>query len=319
MSDCRPYWAGCSTRVATRIVLAAVVALAIGNRASTARADDAKRTLVIAAQADAGGADAEVVRAVRAALSDLEQVSLMAPAPLDLEAVQLALDCPDENAHCLKEVAERMKARVLIVPAVTRSGDETALRLLYFDAGAGAEPRAIVRRATGDGAERELQKKVPAMVRELFGVEEASELPAPTEAEAETQTAPAAATADRASQSGRPLPIGPVVLGGVGLGAMATGLIVGALMQKSENDYAERTITTEAEAMSAEVVRERGERQAVVANVLLGAGVTAVVAAGVWFALDWTSHDRPSQAALVPVIGPRSAGVSLLGTWEGTR
>lgn len=287
----------------------------MGHGASVARAEDAKRTLVIAAQARSDALDAAVVRELRAALSEHAQVALMAPAPLDLEAVQLAIDCPDESARCLREVAERMEARVLIVPAVARDKAGRTLRLLYFDSKDAAEPRTVVRRVAGAAADRELPEAVPGMVHELLGVEdEPAELPEPSEPA--PAPAPAPATADRESAPGSALPIGPLVLGGAGVGVIAAGLVVGALMQKTENDYAARTIDSEMQAQSAEMERERGQQQAVVANVLLGTGVAAVVAAGVWLAFaSGGGKDSSTQTALVPVLGPRAVGVSLLGTW----
>jgi hypothetical protein len=292
------------------------VAVAIGLVASTASAEDAARTLVIAARAQASGPDAEMVRAVREALSELPQVSLMAPPPLDLEAVQLAIDCTDETASCLRDVAKRMEARVLIVPAIARSDAEVALRILHFDSDKGGEPRTVVQRRTGKTADRELRSAVPEMLRELMTVEDApKELPAPSEPAPEAQPAPEPAV-DSEPASRTRLPVGPLVLGGAGLGVIAAGLVVGALMQQTENDYADRVIDSEMAAMAAEDDRESGKRQAIVANVLLGAGITAVAAAGVWFLLDRGDKASAAQTAVVPTLGPSSAGVSLLGTWE---
>jgi hypothetical protein len=297
------------------VQFAVAVAVTIGQAASTARAEDAARTLVITARAPTGS-DAEMVRAVREALSELPQVSLMAPPPLDLEAVQLAIDCTDETASCLRDVAKRMDARVLIVPAIARSDAEVALRILHFDSDKGAEPRTVVQRRTGKSADKDLREAVPEMLRELMAVEdEAKELPAPSESAEEAQPAPEPAV-DSAPAPGTRLPVGPLVLGGAGLGVIAAGLVVGALMQQTQNDYADRVIDSEMAAMAAEEDRESGKRQAIVANVLLGAGVAAVAAAGVWFLFDRGEPALAAQTALVPTLGPSSAGVSLVGTWE---
>jgi hypothetical protein len=307
---------------ATRIALAAAASVAIAGAASGAHAQDAKRTLLIGAQDRAGGPSAAITRALRSALADVDGHSLMAPAPLDLEAVQLAIECPDETAACLGEVAARMEARILVIPSVRKSGDQVALRLLQFDAEERGEPRTVVRRASGADAEAKLIEAVPGLVDELFGVEnEPAELPAPSaDAEAAPEATPDAAADDTGESAGSSgLPIAPLVIGGAGVAAIAAGLTVGLLMQQTEDDYAERTITTDMQAMAAEVERERGQRQAVVANVLFGVGIAAVVAAGVWLALDLGSDQDPSQTALVPVLGPRSAGLSLLGTWEESR
>jgi hypothetical protein len=210
-----------------------------------------------------------------------------------------------------------MEARVLIVPAIARSDAEVALRILHFDSDKGAEPRTVVQRRTGKTADKELRGAVPDMLRELMAVpEEPKELPAPSEPEPEAKPAPEPAVDDSGSGPATRLPVGPLVLGGAGLGVIAAGLVVGALMQQTQNDYAERVIDTEMAAMAAEEDRERGKTQAIVANVLLGAGVTAVAAAGVWYLLGRGDKAPAAQTALVPTLGPSSAGVTLFGTWE---
>lgn len=307
--------------VATRIALAVAVSLAIAFAAASAHAQAAKRTLLIGAHERAGGPTAAITRALRAALADIDGHALMAPAPLDLEAVQLAIECPEETASCLGEVAERMEARVLVIPSLAKSGSELALRLLHFDARESREPKSAVRRASGGDAEAELIEAVPELVGELFGIEnEPAELPPPSEQPEPAAPGTAATTSDTgqaATSSG--VPVAPLIIGGAGVAAIAAGLTVGLLMQQTEDDYASRDISTEMAVRAAEVERERGERQAAVANVLFGVGISAVVAAGVWLALDLGGDADPAQTALVPVLGPRSAGLSLLGTWEERR
>lgn len=316
------YGAGRPCSGAIRKSLAVCLAVAASVSAVRAHARESAPTLVIAARAAERERHAAVLDEVRTALTQLGAVELLPPPPLDLEAVQLAIDCPKESAECLREVAQRMDARVLLVAAVKRGDGEVGLRLLHFDLDSAEPPRTAVRVATGSELNRALLDQVPEMLRELLRVE----VSPPEVAEAEVSPQPAAPTpqpaasaravdrADTGSEVGPSL--APLLLGASGLAAVGAGVAFGALMNDSQEKYAARAIETEMQAEAAERDRTRGRRQALAANVLLGAGAAAVVAAGIWLALDSGDEDRPARAALLPTVGPGSAGLAVLGTWE---
>jgi hypothetical protein len=92
--------------------------------------------------------------------------------------------------------------------------------------------------------------------------------------------------------------------------------VVGALMKSTERDYAARRVQNEMQAQLADQDRERGKQQAVVANVLLGTGVAAVVASAIWLGIELKTRERAPQAALVPALSKHSAGLAVVGTWE---
>ena len=298
------------------------VAIATAHAPADAYALEPLRTLVISARSKQGSPDAAVVREVRAALAGFDQVHLLPPPPLDLEAVQLAIDCTDESASCLREIAERMEARVLIVPAVERADGTVTLSVLYFDSQGEEAPRALEREGRGSAVTPELLAELPEMLRELLAVlavKEESAQPTAAEDPPEAQPAPKEVVEPTEPDTGGPSLLAPVLIGAAGLGAVAAGLVVGAMMKQTQDDYASRAIDTQMQARLAEEDRKRGQDQALVATVLLGAGAAAIVTSGIWFALVSGKEDRATQASLVPVISPRSAGISLLGTWEASR
>jgi hypothetical protein len=310
-------------RSRARFALASAVLAAAVAAPASAAAGDGGKVLVIAGRTLQEGPDAAVVREVRSALGDIDSVELMAPPPLDLEAVQLAIDCADESAQCLREVAQRMEARMLIVPSVARAGGSVTLRILQFDTKADA-PRTAEAHTSGKNVDS-LLPQVPKLLREVLGVAEkpAQEPAAAPAAEAAPQEAPAedAAAPVEPSEPRRGISVAPVVIGIGGLVAVAGGLAFGAMMKSTQDDYAKQPVQTQDQARAADKVRERGERQALVATVLLGVGAAAVVTSGVWLALEIgrDKGEAPAQAALVPTIGPRSAGLTLVGTWEEAR
>lgn len=288
---------------------------------ATARADwNGRRpsVLVIAAEAKAGSPEAQIMEAVRDALAELAEVQLLPPSPLDLEAVQLALDCSDESAQCLAEIAKRMEAQVVVIPSLKKRRDALELHLTSFEQGA-SDTHTAMRKQAGTRLDATLLETVPSMLRELLQLEsrEAEEEPEPVEpSELAPIEDPAPITAaqepdDEASS----LPLGPVLLGGGGLALIASGIVVGALASSTEDDYASQTIDTEAQAKRADELRARGENEALAANILLGTGVTALAAAGIWYLLDMPEREAPS-ASVRPMLSRGSAGLVFAGAWS---
>jgi len=322
------------------LALFSVCVLALGTLATVAHASDAPRALVICARC-VTEADAAIEEEVRAALRSHEGFELLPAAPLDLEAVQLSIDCTDESVRCLREAAARLKARVLFVPAIDRVDGAVTLRLLYFDTASSGEPRSVSKRSSAK-TRRGWSAQLPGMLRELLATAsqpvaepEPGEAPAKVEApdeapdadqkEAEPDSAPAdvtpaaaSAARDTGGHAGRGLPIGPIVLGGAGVAAVAAGIVVGVMMRDTEASYAARVVDSPMQAQLAEAERKRGQSQAVAATVFLGAGVAAIAVAGAWFAMGLREPTPPAQTqtALAPMFGPRTAGVLLRGSWE---
>jgi hypothetical protein len=86
---------------------------------------------------------------------------------MDLNAVQLALDCVSETAQCLRTVTTQNSADVLIAPALSRTAGELVLTLLRFDARNG-EMRRSLHRQQGQSLNSTTLDAVPDMLRELF-------------------------------------------------------------------------------------------------------------------------------------------------------
>jgi hypothetical protein len=224
---------------------------------------------------------------------------------------------------------------------VTRQRQQARLRVLYFDATAGDEPRSVTRehalgkngeRDQGDGAATSWDALLPALLRELLGEPSESKPAAaplaaepsadegPTSEDAAASEAPAPATdgdtTRAAPADSDALPLGPLLLGAGGLAAVTAGLITGAIMRGTENDYAKRMIDSPEQARLAEQERKRGKSQALVASVLLGVGAGAIVAAGAWLVLDLRSQDGPAHAALSPWLQGDGAGLVVSAAWE---
>jgi hypothetical protein len=282
------------------------------------RAEALPRTAVLRPHAEGDRAEATVYSKVVAALRELHVADVLPEPPLDLEAVQLAIDCMEQSARCLREVAHRTNARVVIAPSLTHHSDGLELSILFFDEQSDEAPHKAMRRQSGDSLAQATLDAIPGMLRELFQVE--AETP-PAEAEPsaanEAQPAPTEEAAPASNRGG--LPLGPLLLGGAGVASLAVGLTIGALMHKTQNDYAAHAVTTQAEAAAADAQRKRGNREALLANVLIGAGAAAILAGSLWLASGLAHEDKPAQARIAPVLGPNEAGLSVRGTWEALR
>jgi hypothetical protein len=305
----------------SRAVCAATAWLACS---ASARAET-PNAIVFAPHDSGHKSDAKVAREVRAALEKLELAKLLDAPPLDLDAMQLTIDCVGESAECLGKVAERSKARVVIAPSITRAKGGSTLRILYYDASAKSEPHSVERQAKGADLDKDTYAAIPEMLRGLFASSpKPEEKPAAPKEEEKKQTefveakpVPPPQPAPVDDKPGKPLPLGPILLGGGGVAALTAGLVVGAMMKSTQSSYADRDVVTPQEAKKADDERKLGKQQALVADVLIGVGAAAIVAGGIWFATGLVDSPKEQpQTALLPAVGPHGAMLSLTGVWE---
>jgi hypothetical protein len=296
---------------------------------SLAHAQAAPSTLVIAAATKPGSPLAEVHDAIREALEKLDGVRLLPPSPLDLDAVQLAIECPDTSARCLREIATLMDAEIVLVPSIKTKKDALELRVTCFKADARSAPATAMRKQAGTRLDATLLDAVPGMLREVLELEDARVVAAvepedkepDEEHESETQ-APAEEPVDTQASTGQPqgahsdFPLGPVLVGSGGVALLATGIVLGAIASSTEDDYASYPIDTEQQASAADALRAKGESQALAANILLGTGAAAIVVAGIWYIATGQTERAPTHATLRPLLGPHTAGLMLAGPWE---
>jgi hypothetical protein len=252
--------------------------------------------------------------ALRAELDKLGVVRVSVRPGLDLEAVQLAIDCVAQTVACLHAVAAESGVQVLIAPAIVRSDAELVLTLLRFDARAtGSVPVRVEQKQSGTRVTPELLAALPELLRELFGL-------IPARAPGQAPPSAALAEVEAAETSGvvthtreEPALLGPLVVGGVGVLLVSGGGAAGLMMQATHADYVKLPLNNEQQVDHAIDTRSRGETQALVANVLYGVGTAAIVAGAIWFAIEvGETHEGRAQTALLPTFGPGQLGVTLL-------
>jgi hypothetical protein len=261
---------------------------------------------------------------LHASLEELKVVRIVARPGMDLGAVQLALDCVGETAPCLKAVAAQNDAQVLIAPTLQRTSTELVLSILRFDSRGDGSVRRVLRRQSGKVLGDELLDAVPSMLRELFDLPKL-EPKAVASAEPEPRRvaeapAPEAATAlpegpMEPPSASRRVPIGPLVLGGAGVVVLGVGGVMGLVMQSTQSDYDSARIETKAQADMAAQTRSTGETQAVIADVMFAVGGAALIAGGIWLAVELTnkpsyeSEPTASTTQLTPLLGPHQVGL----------
>jgi hypothetical protein len=304
--------------------LAGVLSLALSPCALHAQAEAAERpTAALFATAGAIETDAALDSALQAALDTLGVVRVTVKPGLDLEAVQLAIDCVGQSAACLYAVAAQSGVEVLIAPSLTRSADGLALSVLRFDARAdtgNAAPQRAVRKQSGTQLKPELLDAIPDLLRELLGVArepDTGSVPLQPSAAPNApldEVPPATAENDRLS-----LYLGPSIVGGAGVLMIAGGVATGLVMQSTHDDYLKLPLQNMADVNRVIRKADSGKTEATVANVLYGVGAAAIVAGAIWLALELsdTRDSRAPRTALVPAIGPGQLGVTLLRRGAG--
>jgi hypothetical protein len=252
---------------------------------------------------------------VHTALDKLGVVEVVARPALDLEAIQLSLDCVGETSRCLVAVARHTKADILLAPSIQRIGEELVLSILYFDARGTTEIRRASRRQTGHTLKAETLDEVPDMLRELFQVEEQPATPSEPPTAVEPQlSADESYTDSYEPTHDRGVPVGPLLLGGGGVLVLGGGVAAFLIMKDTEDEYASIVVDDDESLEQARDKRDQGQTQALIASVLIGTGAAALAAGAVWLAVEVGGNEERRQTALRPWLAPGHAGLLLTGT-----
>lgn len=262
--------------------------------------------------------------AIRAELEELELVHVTARPGLDLEAVQLAIDCVGESSSCLAAVAAQSGVQVVVAPTLELARGERTLRLLRYDAQAGGEPQRAARRLPAGSEDDALLALVPGILRELFGLSRQAPEPTPVASSsvlppsasgARGEAAPPSAAVSAPRPAGT-FPVAPVVVAAAGLAVLGGGIVAGSIMEDTESELAALGAPRDArEAAAAQETRERGKDQELTANLLLGVGAAALAVGGVWLALELGVPDDAAEeraTALVPLLAPSQLGLAIV-------
>lgn len=258
-------------------------------------------TATLLSPTGASASDAAVDSAIHAALERLGAVTVALRPGLDLRAVQLATGCTGESVRCLRAVTSQSGVQILLAPAIERHDQELVLTLLYFDSRNENDLRRVQHTQNGSTIGPETLDAIPDMLRELFRV------PAPES----IAGADAVAKGDRYA---RPIPAGPLLLGGAGVLVIGGGAIAGLMMQSTEREYQALPIMTPAGVDAAIHKRSLAKTEGVVANVLYGVGAGAIAIGGLWLALALTHARAETEpyTAVVPLVTSGHLGLSLI-------
>jgi hypothetical protein len=258
---------------------------------------------------------------ISASLEKLEVVSVVARPGMDLSAVQLAIDCVGETPQCLRAVAKQTAAQTLIAPSVQTTQSELVLTILRFDVEDGQTRRAL-RRQPGTTLTSATLDSVPSMLRELFDVPEPAKQPAAGAAETKTSdtqlseenTLPPIIEPPQEPEASRPVPVGPLLLAGGGVLVLTGGVVAGAMMASTNDEFNTKKVSTPADVSKLLDLEDKAKTQALVADVLFGVGGALVVAGGIWLAvaLSQPAPNEDWQTAVVPAVAPGTLGLAIV-------
>jgi hypothetical protein len=254
---------------------------------------------------------------IQAALEKLGVVNVAARPGMDLNAVQLAIDCVSETPQCLRAVANQTQTQVLIAPSLQNTSSELVLSLLRFDTSDG-QMRRVLRRQPGTSLKSETLDSVPSMLRELFNIPEPQPQPPAvasdtTPHESETSLPPLVEPPQEPASS-RPLPLGPFLLAGGGALLLGGGAVAGAIFVNTNDEYNTKKVSTERDVTAVKDLEDKAKTQAAIANVLYGVGGAMMVAGGIWLAvaLSQPAQRDDWQTAVVPAVGPGQLGFAIV-------
>jgi hypothetical protein len=255
---------------------------------------------------------------IYAALEQLNVVNVSGRPGMDLNGVQLAIDCVGETTQCLRSVANQTSAQILIAPSLQTTPSELVLSLLRFDASDG-QMRRVLRRQPGTSLRPETLDAVPSMLRELFELPEPKPQPTTpaadiTETEPERAPLPPIIEPPQEPAASRPMPVGPWLLAGGGALVLGGGAVVGVMMLNTNDEYNSKRTRDQSDVSDAIDLRDKAKTQAVIANVLFGVGGAMAVAGGIWLAvaLSQPYHRDDWQTSVIPAIGPGQLGLTLV-------
>jgi hypothetical protein len=258
---------------------------------------------------------------ISASLEKLDVVKVAARPGMDLSAVQLAIDCVGETPPCLRAVAKQTQAQVLIAPSLQTAQSELVLTILRFDVDSGQSRRAL-HRQPGTTVTSETLDRVPGMLRELFDVPEPAPQPSTSASESKTtepqpselETVPPPFIEPPQEPRVRSVPVGPILLGGAGVLVIGGGLISGAIMSSTQDEYNSGKPATMSDVTELMDLSDQAKTQATIANVMFAVGGAMAVAGGIWLAvaLSQPAAREDWQTAVVPAVAPGQFGLAIV-------
>jgi hypothetical protein len=300
-----------------------MVSSTVCTQSAAADATDRPRVALLQSSTSEAGAEAArgpaVDSVLHAELDKLGAVNVTASPGVDLDGLQLVLDCVGETPQCLRAVTNQVGVDGIVAPFIVRTGDEVVLSILYYDArGAGALKR-VTHRERGVQLTSVTFDAVPALLRELFDIKEPVAQAAPSAELATPAPAPAAPpTEPSTTEAHRAWPVAPTLVAGVGVLMVGVGAVFGVMASSTESDYGKLPVTSEAEASAANDKRKAGQSQALIATIGLGAGAALAAVGGVWLALALSDDSDPETTAqLMPYVGTSSVGLMWVGRTGG--
>ena len=257
---------------------------------------------------------------VASALSERSDVTIAARPALDLPSMQLAIDCVGETWDCLRAAATQAEADSLLAPSVRSDAGAVVVSLLFFDPNRTDPVRSVQRRYEGARPGEQALAGVNGMLVELFGATAApDEAGAASPSVAATQPVPPPPAAKAKPESGG-APIAAIIVGGVGVALIGTGVAFGVMSNATEDAAHDIHPSNEDQAREASEKLATAGHQATVANVAFGLGAAALVGAGVllfWHLKERRGSKEPApQVALRPQLGWGSAGLTLTAAWN---
>jgi hypothetical protein len=204
-----------------------------------------------------------------------------------LDEVRLTVECPEPTAACTAVAGRNLGVAEVLQVRMTRAGSGWWAEATLFDVAGGR----VARRSMRNFAAEPTADEILQLGQEVF----------------EAKTTPGTRTKWRLQLRPRTW-----ITAAAGAGVLIVGGVLGGLTLKTQKDFDGTTAPTPGDAAAVRHyvdLADKGKRYATAATVVLAVGGATMALAAVFFIRDW------QRVELLPAAGPRTAGLTLGGTF----
>ena len=277
--------------------------------------DNPPRSVLLFPVADKSGKNnADLDKALRKAVAESVPAKLQDAPRKKLTEAQASAPCSDRSRslECLRAVSQQFHADILLAPSLDRGPDDLVLNILVFDARDGGKVNEVAHWQDGTKLSQETLHALPQLIRGLFEPKPAEPPPEPVVASSPVLTPTASQpSAIAARTEGQTSLIAPLSVLGAGVVILGAGLVSGAMMRGTEDEYNAKEVHTRQDAQAAADLLSTAKTEATFSKICFGVSALAIAAGGAWlsFELFGRRNSEREVTRLTPLVSPQHVGI----------
>jgi hypothetical protein len=257
-----------------------------------------------------GKNNADLDKALRKAVAEAVPAKLLDTSRKKLTDAQTSAHCADRSADCLRAISQQLGASILLAPSLDRGPDDLVLNILVFDGREAGKINEVAHWQDGTKLSQETVRALPQLIRGLFEPKPVEPPPEPVATIAPDVTpAPPPPAAVTANMNLTPL-IPPLSVLGAGVVMLGAGLVTGAIMRGTEDEYNAKEVHTRQDAQAAADLLSTAKTEATIAKVCFGVSAVAIAAGGAWLSYQFFGKSKSEREVtrVAPFVSPQHVG-----------